>query len=500
MPTISSRPLRRTAATLSIAMIVAALALSVPARAGSSGRTLVTILNVLPRSLLTLDVRTVHARVDSPVAGITFTFEPQGGDPVTLGTDRVASEPAMGPGCARSKCVRKDEYSVAITKALLDVPEGWGTLTAYVVDDPSSSTSVQAYWDGTPPMEVISKPRFGAVLPPGETSFKVIAHSSDENLSAVKVFWQLADATSRGIPTYEQHNLGALLSNGGHASCAPTSMAANMEWLEEIGRGSVGISTCGWLDLCLVTNLGQQMGTSNSGTTGYGAVYGTWAYLQSKGFDYPADYYVDDQGSTGTGFPPEKLVELFQDDFLLSAVSVGLHNMPGDPKFGHVLALDDVVMQPNGEAKIRLMDPHLSPPGMQGVYRWFTLHQNGTVDWDYGTIGYYDPPSGKVRLDEILRLLLWPKDAADVHRIHGDGGEVPGRLRADGTWVGTFTPPPGSSGPWLLRTESTDAAGQTQFDFQFIGEHPEHPPEGTDAACERGGHSSMRPNRRSRFW
>ena len=49
------------------------------------------------------------------------------------------------------------------------------------------------------------------------------------------------------------------------------------------------------------------------------------------------------------------------------------------------------------------------------------------------------------------------------------GGEVEGVLTEGGhTFVGTFEPPLGSPGPWLLISESTQRAGHMQKAYRFV--------------------------------
>jgi len=108
-----------------------------------------------------------------------------------------------------------------------------------------------------------------------------------------------------------------------------------------------------------------------------------------------------------------------------------------------------------------------------GEYRSFTLHTNGKLDWTAANPGYYSPASGQVELDELLILRNFPPASLTAPGAADDvptSGEVPGRISADGrTFVGTFVPPAGSPGPWLLISESTQAAGHTQRSYRYIG-------------------------------
>ena len=75
-----------------------------------------------------------------------------------------------------------------------------------------------------------------------------------------------------------------------------------------------------------------------------------------------------------------------------------------DPPFGHAMVLDDMVLNSDGSAWVRLMDPNVEPAGSDfGKYRWFRMNANGTLNWKDANVEYYNPfPfTGKVRLDEL---------------------------------------------------------------------------------------------------
>ncbi len=165
-------------------------------------------------------------------------------------------------------------------------------------------------------------------------------------------------------------------------------------------------------------------------------------------------------------------------------VSVGLHNLPNENSFGHFLALDNVAMQANGTALVRLMDPHTidQNPAQTGEYRWFTMYPDGTLAWSAapGT-GYYTPASGLVVLDEVQIVSGFhffgnnpggnaPEPIASASTVPATrkGGTVPGELRGQ-TWVGMFVPPPDPDvSGWLLISEVTLQTGHKQRDFQFV--------------------------------
>jgi len=253
------------------------------------------------------------------------------------------------------------------------------------------------------------------------------------------------------------------------------------------------------------------METTNGGTSGAGGEQGIVDFLNFW-FDYKRNvHYTLEHPGQGVspnqvGFTPQRLYMECQKG---GAIAVGLHNMPpsddpgvffNDPPFGHVVALDDIVLNADGSAWVRLMDPNVEPPGSDfGKYRWFKMNPNGTLNWSDANVEYYNPfPfTGKVRVDEmfILRDFVFISNLAGgaqpVASV-GEGrhrgprevpteGEVPGRRVAGGRlWIGNFRPPKASPGPWLLVTESTDRAGFTQRDLQVVGAElsdlPEPPP------------------------
>ena len=76
----------------------------------------------------------------------------------------------------------------------------------------------------------------------------------------MKVTWTIASGFGHDVPLFEQHALGSGLTNGGHGSCAPTSVAANLRWLDDSGLAQV--VPAGWSDQTLVQTIGAEMGTA----------------------------------------------------------------------------------------------------------------------------------------------------------------------------------------------------------------------------------------------
>jgi hypothetical protein len=468
------------------------------AQSNSSVRT--RLLNVSDGQLVTTGER-VHVRQTDEAGavgvttGVEFWFTPETAtrQPILIGTDREPREATSGPHCHQAECFRSDEYSVALGEALAGEPEGWGALSVRAIGSHVDSAAVRVYWDATPPRAKFTSPRFNSPLTNGIAT-RVVAQSTDENIVSVKVKWQLASGSGRAIPLFEQHALGNGLTPDGHMACVPTTVAANMKWLEDTGQWVTVFPFCGNDNKCFVSVLGTAMGTNENGTSGAGAVDGTVSYLSTFGYQKGVHYTLEHPPAPLTslqfGFSPENLLEQF---LAGGAVSVGFHNIPLQPgqlfvdgAFGHYLALADVKLNPDGTALIQVMDPHVQPPSNMGVYRWFLLHQNGRIDWAAANPGYYSNFTGQVALDEmhILRdfalnagvaqngaqsMSVMAFEGGRTMRGAPDHGEVPGRLLPGRkTWVGVFQPPRGSPGPWLLTSESTDAAGHMQRDYQYV--------------------------------
>jgi hypothetical protein len=433
------------------------------------------LLGISPGMLLTPDM-TLHARVSpdsGDVAGIGFAFQPRGSETaIPIGVDRTPIEPSFGPDCGERGCFKTDEYSVAIGDALDRVPEGDGAIVAFIEGDPDRPiVTGRVYWDETPPIARFVTPRFGAHTQ--KNGLEVVAHSKDENLVAVKVSWSLVPVGTRPIPEFEQHLLGAALTPGGHASCVPTSAAANFQWLVDTSQWNVyPQDICGVANpACFVGVLGLLMGTGvgGGGTSGSGFEQGIIDYLDFEfGYERDVDYTLEHPSTASGGFSPEKLVEEFAAG---GVVNVGLHNTPMDPGFGHVVPLAYAKLNANGTATLVLMDENQEPPGSPtGEFRTFTLAEDGTIGWSSAYTTYYDPPSGRVEVDELLSI----RDFSFFNfpfAARRSGGTVPGKLEGDGrTWVGRFEPPSGLPGPFLLVTKATDASGHTQTDYQYVGE------------------------------
>jgi hypothetical protein len=425
----------------------------------------------------------IYARAQEDTVGVEFSFQPESREDVRLpavqlGTDYGHLEPSFGPDCDGAPC-EKRVFSIALDRQLQRLEEGWGDLTVREVGTGEQS-SVRVYWDATPPVAAILSPQFNAA-PDSSSKFQVVAHTFDEDIVSLKVKWILAPVGSRNIPLFEQHFLGYDFAQ--HAACVPTSVGANLQWLQDTGEAPVLAPVFDGDNKKLVTALGQAMQTTSSGTGGDDARDGTAVFLffttgLLAGRDYTLDHLV---GGGGTyGFTPQEMLEQFEAG---GAIAVGFHNLPSDSSFGHVLALSNVLLNDDGTASIRVMDPNVEPnPGGQtsGEFRTFKLHSNGKLDWTAGNPGYYSPDSGQVKLDELLILRDFAPTGSSSSSLManaapgGDaaaaGGEVPGYLTDGGhTFVGTFTPPAGSSGPWLLITESTQRAGHTQRSYRYVG-------------------------------
>lgn len=424
----------------------------------------------------------VYAQVPPDSSGVEFVFQPESrGDvilpAVQLGTDYGHMEPAFGPDCNDRPC-EKRVFSVQLDRQLKHQPEGWGQLIAREIGT-GDVTSVRVYWDDTPPVATFSTPQFNE-QPGINKKIHVVAHTFDENIVSIKVTWKNVDLTGGGrqIPQFEQHNLG--YDFAAHAACVPTTVGANLKYLDNT-TGQADTIPSGYSNSDIVHTLGAFMGTDTSGTSGDGAVAGTMTFLLLSGYLPFFNYELEHLGSSDAqgkyGFTP---IQMLIEYAFGGTVSLGFHNLSGDSSFGHYLALSNVVYNADGTAWIVVMDPNVEPnPGgvTQGQYRWFKLHTNGKIDWTATNPGYYSPASGQVKLDELLILRNFASNGIfSTTKPVTDGrptqGDVAGKLtEGNHTFVGDFTPPEGSTGPWLLISESTDSSGHMQRSMQLVGGH-----------------------------
>lgn len=453
-------------------LILAALLL--PAAAGAQDVPRVHVAGTFDGQLVTVHDK-IYASVPPESTGVEFFFTPEARDatPLRLGRDPGHMEPAFGPDCGRTPCEQR-AFSVKLGRQIKKLPEGWGLLTVREVGT-GEEGSVRVYWDATPPRAPFASPRFNAPVQ-RSNKYRVVARTSDEDVVSLRVHWKLALDPGREVPLFEQHFLGFDFAQ--HAACVPTTVGANLQWLQDTGQAAVVNPVFAGDPKGLVTALGKAMGTTSGGTSGSGARDGTAVFLLfTEGLLPVQDYDLEHLGSSDAdgqfGFTPQQMLEQFQAG---GAVSLGFHSLPSDSPFGHFLALTNVVLNQDGTARIVVMDPNVEPnPGGQtsGEYRIFKLHPNGKLDWTAANPGYYSPASGTVKLDELLILRDFPPATLAAARTADDvptSGEVPGTVSADGhTFVGAFVPPEGSPGPWLLISESTQAAGHTQRSYRYIG-------------------------------
>src|SRR5437870_4782626 len=280
-----------------------------------------------------------------------------------LGTDYGHMESTFGPDCGGVPC-EKRVFSVSLDKQLDKLDEGWGLLTVREIGS-GEEGSVRVYWDSTPPVAPFQSPRFNALLD-GSRSYQVIAHTLDEDIVSIKVSWVLATPAGRDIPRFEQHFLGFDFAQ--HAACVPTTVGANLQWLQDTGQADVVNPVFAGDPKGLVTALGKAMGTTSGGTSGSGARDGTAVFLLfTEGLLPVQDYDLEHLGSSDAdgqfGFTPQQMLEQFQAG---GAVSLGFHSLPSDSPFGHFLALTNVVLNQDGTARIVVMDPNVEPnPGGQ---------------------------------------------------------------------------------------------------------------------------------------
>lgn len=431
------------------------------------------VWDVAPNDVLTTG-RAIHLQLRSEYAEAR-TLEPRfefaDGRVVRFSPVDIGTIAGNGPDCGGRAGGSCDVAGFTLPlDALSRSAEGRGAMIVRIQGARVDLDDIVLYWDPTPPRARFMSPRFND---PGinGAAWVIVAQSPDENIIKLVTKWKPAKAPGRGIPRFEQHNLGNSLGPyDGHGSCVPTAVAANLRWLQDTAQGH---TVPAWLNdpHDLVTYLGNKMetGTVNCCTSGAGEVDGTINYLGSIGLEQDVDYTFEHLNGAVT---PEQLMEEFQQG---GGISMGLHN----PGFGHFVALNDVKLKPNGDAAVSIMDPNVEPnPGgaTLGAYRSMTLHADGTMDWLKSETGYYDAPGNKVHLDElhILRDFVFFDDLGPEAAADDPGGEIPGVLLPDQqTWIGVFIPPAGVTGPFLLETETTDSAGVTQRDLQYVGGVPE---------------------------
>ena len=309
----------------------------------------------------------------------------------------------LGPTGPHGADVRPGLRRLALPEAVFSIPagpevqlpEGWGQLGVRDLGT-GAVGSVRVYWDGTPPKASFVTPRFNAE-PGRKGSYQVVAQTADENIVSIVVKWKLAIVPGREVPLFEQHFLGYDFAQ--HAACVPTTVGANLQWLQDTGQADV-VGPFDGDNKGLVTTVGAFMGTDSSGTTGSGARDGTaWFLFLEEGLVPDQDYTLEHLGSGdadgSAGFTPQQMLEELQAG---GAVSLGFHNVATDSGFGHFLALTNVVLNADGSARIAVMDPNVEPnPGGQtvGQYRIFKLNTNGKIDWTAGNPGYYSPPRAR---------------------------------------------------------------------------------------------------------
>ena len=183
-----------------------------------------------------LQLNTANGRVPADSTGVEFFFTPEGRDvaPISLGRDPGHMEPTFGPDCGRTPCAKR-VFSVKLGRQIKKLPEGWGHLTVRDVGT-GEEGSVRVYWDATPPKAPFLSPRFNAPLR-RSNKYQVIAHTLDDDVISLKVVWKLALDPGREVPLFEQHFLGFDFAQ--HAACVPTTVGANLQWLQDTGQADV---------------------------------------------------------------------------------------------------------------------------------------------------------------------------------------------------------------------------------------------------------------------
>jgi hypothetical protein len=433
--------------------------------------------------------RTTTDIAPAPIPGVEFFFTPElNHRTISLGIDRVGVVRGAGPECTPN-CLIENVYQMTLAEDLATAFDGWGRLGVRIVGHTEEDGFVRVYWSSQPVRASFTQPSF-MQTPNTAGNFNIVAESLANNIVSIKVGWKLAVPVSRHINQFEQHVLGPDLTSGGHASCAPTSAAANLAWLNDTGQWAdisplVTLDCQNGRDRCLVNLVGTLMGTQGGGTSGSGMDTGTIVYLLTMGYFRNVQYFLGHPYQPGDpnlgtyGLSPETLLGHFVIGDIMNA---GIHNLATEPSLGHVLAVDNISINNDGSANVTLMDPHtVDNPSGKGIYRLIHMNPDGRVDWNgaFPAFGYYSPSSGKAKLDELQWLSFLPfasifdifsaNDVNPAAAATPASGQVRGSLQKNGrTWTGTFTPPASSPGPWLLMSEVTLESGLKERSFRYV--------------------------------
>jgi hypothetical protein len=431
--------------------------------------------------------RLVHVRVPDATNAAFFFRKVDGRRTIALGTDDgTHPRPVFGPDCPEAPCVVADEFTVQLGTGLGRVSDGPGDL---IVVSPIGSGNVvgtkRIYWAKFPPRATIQSPAFGARIRPGGTT--VLAHTRNKNVVDIQVFavtpFTRSCASGAHVPPFEQHWLGNGLRFHGHSSCAPTSMGALLQYLDDNGLATVVPaygSDCTLVEectapenlvpyRCLVTDLGKGMDTNGvtSGPPHFGStdqiLVGTEAFLNDKfGYVNHLAYEGNNDlwgGAVDTGFPPSSFYEEYAAG---GPFIVGFSTLAGaEVPIGHYVVVDGVTMNADLTAELTVMDPHFaaddSAPAC-GLYKTYHVRLDGTMDYTL----YPDNLTQPVALGGIVTLRFADRDPGC--------GEKPvpvaGKMINLKWWEGHFTP--SAPGPYLLISESRDQAGHVQRDYQYV--------------------------------
>jgi hypothetical protein len=470
---------------------VLAAALFAAATAGAQVRFDVYEGQVLSRG------RLVHVRVPDAVA-VDFFLRPVDGRKSTfLGTDNGSQPPpAYGPDCEDGPCRSRGEFTVRLGTALRNVKTGPADL---LVVSPAGSGRVvgtrRVYWSDLPPRARITSPAFGAVIP--ASGAKVIARTRSQDVVEIKVF-AVTPFTSNcpefsdTVPPFEQHWLGNELGVDGrgmrgHSSCAPTSVAATLQFLQDNLMATVVpnypdctlVPDCADLTKdtqyrCLVTDLGKQMDTNGIvtgdphwGTTTVTLGDGTAAFLKAHfGYMPGVDYDVIDEywnGAADTGYPPETIAETY---FAGGAFTVGMsETSDASQDLGHFVAVDHVTVNANGTAELTVMEPHVADDDTVpacGAYKTYHLGHDGTIQYQ----ALPDDVTIHAKVSHIVHFSGFGKPPG----CGRDPVPVAGKMINLKWWEGVFVPP--APGAYLLYSESRDRAGHVSRDYQYVIAEP----------------------------
>jgi hypothetical protein len=467
-----------------IALGIAVLMLAVYTKLATAVEATVPSFDIFTGQVLSLG-RLVHVRVPSATEAEFFFQTVDGRKRIRLGQDDGTHPPiANGPGCDDPPCTVPDEFAVLLGDPLKNVKDGPATL---LVVSPIGSGQVVAsrsiYWARFSPRAAIRQPGFGARVP--QTGIKVVARTQNTNIVDIKVIAvrPFGSCGPSHVPPFEQHWLGTELGFEGNTSCAPTSLGAAFQFLEDNGLANVvpNYSDCDLVEdcsdptllnqyRCLVTDLGEYMDTNEDPEivgTPTPFVDGVANFLSSHfGYVEGVDYQGNAEtwaGPAETGFPPQRIaLEYFAGGAFLLGGNNEFEGVPDDEVFGHIVAVDKVVKNSDGTVDLTIMEPYNALGDLAphcGAYETYRIANDGTIQ-------YVTFPDNNIYPFALIGIVTFR--GFEGSETPGCGPTIPvaGKMINLKWWEGVFVPP--APGPYLLYSETLDAAGHKTRSYQYV--------------------------------